>query len=344
MLSHKTENKSQYKWDIVWLNVIGIAYLHLVAIYGLYATLFHASWKTNLHAFYVALIGSLGITAGCHRYWCHKSYKAKLPLRLILLYFNSSFFQNCIYVWVRDHRVHHKFSETDADPHNSARGLFFSHMGWLMVKKHPDVLEKGKSVPMDDLKNDPIVMFQKKYYFVLMPMFCFILPTLIPWYFWNEDLKTAFYVTMFRYCYTINLTWCLNSFCHTIGYRPYDKNMKAVQNNLLGPLTIGEGWHNYHHVFPWDYKASEYMGYGWNLSTGFIDLMAKIGWAYDLKSVSKEMIEKRMLRTGDGSLAINGKKQIGAETKCYESYLWGWDDVDMIPEEKKDTTRLFQHN
>lgn len=59
-------------------------------------------------------------------------------------------------------RVHHKFTDTDADPHNSCRGLFFSHIGWLLVKKHPDVKRKGSTIDMSDLERDPIVMFQKK--------------------------------------------------------------------------------------------------------------------------------------------------------------------------------------
>lgn len=66
------------------------------------------------------------------------------------------------FVQVRDHRVHHKFTDTDADPHNSKRGFFFSHIGWLLVKKHPDVKIKGGTIDMSDLRSDPIVMFQKK--------------------------------------------------------------------------------------------------------------------------------------------------------------------------------------
>jgi stearoyl-CoA desaturase (delta-9 desaturase) len=54
--------------------------------------------------------------------------------------------QNDIYEWCRDHRVHHKFSETDADPLNSKRGFFFARMGWLLVKKHPQIKQKGKTV------------------------------------------------------------------------------------------------------------------------------------------------------------------------------------------------------
>lgn len=66
-------------------------------------------------------------------------------------------------------------------------------------------------------------------------------------------------------------------------------------------LTIGEGWHNYHHVFPWDYKASEMGSYSCNWTTAIIDWFADIGWAYDRKTVPKNVIRSRVQRTGDGS-------------------------------------------
>jgi stearoyl-CoA desaturase (delta-9 desaturase) len=59
--------------------------------------------------------------------------------------------------------VHHKFSETDADPHNSKRGFFFAHIGWLLCKKHPDVRRKGQTVDLSDLLDDPVVYYQRKY-------------------------------------------------------------------------------------------------------------------------------------------------------------------------------------
>lgn len=71
-------------------------------------------------------------------------------------------FQNCLWVWVRDHRQHHKYSDTDGDPHNSSRGFWFSHIGWLMMKKHPEVIAKGKLINMSDIEADPLIMFQKK--------------------------------------------------------------------------------------------------------------------------------------------------------------------------------------
>ena len=70
--------------------------------------------------------------------------------------------QNDIIEWARDHRVHHKYSETDADPHNAKRGFFFAHIGWLMVRKHPDVKVKGKDLNYDDLYKDPVLIVQRK--------------------------------------------------------------------------------------------------------------------------------------------------------------------------------------
>ena len=72
-------------------------------------------------------------------------------------------FQNSVIEWVRDHRVHHKFTDTNADPHNASRGFFFSHMGWLMCKKHPDVKKFGAKVNMTDLESDPLLAFQHKW-------------------------------------------------------------------------------------------------------------------------------------------------------------------------------------
>lgn len=75
--------------------------------------------------------------------------------------------QRDVYTWALDHRVHHKYSETDADPHNAKRGFFFSHVGWLILTPHPKVVEKRKAVEMSDLEEDPIVMWQKKFVYII---------------------------------------------------------------------------------------------------------------------------------------------------------------------------------
>lgn len=107
-------------------------------------------------------VSSEGVTIGAHRLWAHKTFKANKGLTIALVFLQTMAGQNSIWEWVRDHRQHHKYSDTDADPHNSTRGFFFSHMGWLMSRKHPKVIEYGKRIDMSDMEADPYIMFQRK--------------------------------------------------------------------------------------------------------------------------------------------------------------------------------------
>ncbi|KAH1024456.1 hypothetical protein HUJ05_003937 [Dendroctonus ponderosae] len=291
--------------DIVWRNVVVFVILHSVALYGLYLCFISAMWTTTIYGILLYQMSAFGITGGAHRLWAHRSYKAKWPLKVILLICQTLAHQNSVIEWSRDHRVHHKFQETDADPHNAKRGFFFSHMGWLLCKKHQEVKNKGKGVDMSDLYAEPLLRLQHKYFLVLMPIVCFVLPTIIPMLLWNETFMNAYCVNILRYICALHATWLVNSAAHIF--------INPVENRLVSFFAIGEGWHNYHHTFPWDYKAAEFGRI--NLSLTIINLFAKIGWAYDLKTVSKEMIEKRVTRTGDGSHEI-----------------WGWGDKDQTKE------------
>jgi stearoyl-CoA desaturase (delta-9 desaturase) len=67
--------------------------------------------------------------------------------------------------------------------------------------------------------------------------------------------------------------------------------------------ALGEGWHNYHHTFPWDYKTAEFGDYGMNLTTALIDFFALIGWAYDLRQPTPKLVQKVVQLRGDGSHA-----------------------------------------
>lgn len=113
--SEKVNNNVEYKLQIVWRNVILLGTLHLLVIHGFcqFLTDPNVDWRTPVATYLFGLFSSsLGITAGAHRLWSHRSYKAKWPLRLILAFANTMALQNDIYEWCRDHRVHHKHSET----------------------------------------------------------------------------------------------------------------------------------------------------------------------------------------------------------------------------------------
>ncbi|XP_061382401.1 acyl-CoA Delta-9 desaturase-like [Danaus plexippus] len=331
--------RRDYEWQIVWRNVLAFVYLHMATLYGIYLILIgKTKILTLIFAVTISAMSAMGVTAGAHRLWAHRAYKARWPLRIFLAVMQTMAFQNHIYEWVRDHRVHHKFTETDADPHNAKRGFFFSHMGWLMVRKHKAVFEKGASVDMSDLEKDPIVMFQKKTYLVLMPLLCFVVPAWLPVVLWNENPWVSWYVaSMLRYTISLHFTWLVNSAAHIWGNRPYDQYIGATDNKAVAICAFGEGWHNYHHVFPWDYKAAELGNYSTNLSTALIDFAAKYGLAYDLKTVSIEMIRKRVSRTGDGSHPLSSKKESLNQHDHHhpENPVWGWGDEDMTEEEKK---------
>lgn len=316
---------SPRKLQLVWRNIIIFVYLHAVAVYGFYLMFTSARIYTSIYSIIMYQLGGFGITAGAHRLWSHRAYKAKWPLRLFLAFCNTLAFENSVIEWSRDHRVHHKYSETDADPHNAKRGFFFSHMGWLLCKKHPDVIQQGKKIDISDLYADPITRFQHKYYMLLMPVICFVLPVPIPVWLWNETWTNAFCLNIFRYIFTLHASWLVNSAAHMWGDRPYDKYINPSENVMVSVLALGEGWHNYHHTFPWDYKAAELGKYSLNFSTCLIDTFAKIGWAYDLKSVSEDMIKKRVQRTGDGSHDI-----------------WGWGDKDQPKEDRVDAVITYK--
>ncbi|KAM5139948.1 acyl-CoA desaturase 1-like [Callospermophilus lateralis] len=288
------------KLEYVWRNIILMSLLHLGALYGI-TLVPTCKFYTLLCAYVYYLISVLGITAGAHRLWSHRTYKARLPLRLFLIFADTMAFQNDVYEWARDHRTHHKFSETHADPHNSRRGFFFSHVGWLLVRKHPAVKEKGATLDLSDLKAEKLVMFQRRYYKPAVLLMCFILPTLVPWFCWGETfLHSLCVATFLRYAIVLNVTWLVNSAAHLYGYRPYDKNIDSRENILVSLGAVGEGFHNYHHSFPYDYSASEYRWHI-NFTTFFIDCMAVLGLAYDRKKVSKAAVLARIKRTGDGS-------------------------------------------
>ncbi|EGI70550.1 Acyl-CoA Delta(11) desaturase [Acromyrmex echinatior] len=245
------------------------------------------------------VIGGIGVTAGAHRLWTHKAYKAKWQLRIILVVLYASTGMNDIFEWVRDHRVHHKYTDTDADPHNSNRGFFFSHVGWLMMKKHPDVIRKGRHVDMSDIMADPIAAFSVKYFLILKVIFTFLLPVMLPVYGWNETWYRAFVSqVILRYVLLLNFIWCVNSVAHIWGSRPYDAHINPTENQWVSFVAAGEGSHNYHHVFPWDYKTSELCN---STTTDFINFFAKIGWAYDLKEPSQELVKIVVMKKGDGS-------------------------------------------
>jgi stearoyl-CoA desaturase (delta-9 desaturase) len=102
-------------------------------------------------------------------------------------------------------------------------------MGWLIVRKHPDVIKYGKKVSMADLEADPYIMFQHKHFMNLMYLCAIVIPVFIPWFFWNEPFMTSFlYAGVFRYITSLHITWLINSAAHAYGMKPFDRYDKKL--------------------------------------------------------------------------------------------------------------------
>jgi len=63
-------------------------------------------------------------------------------------------------------------------------------------------------------------------------------------------------------------------------------------------------WPDYHYLFPWDYKTSEYGSYGDDWTTWIIEQAADCGWAYDLRTCSSETMKKALQLTLDEKIPI----------------------------------------
>jgi stearoyl-CoA desaturase (delta-9 desaturase) len=239
----------------------------------------------NSVLFSLVSYSGFGITVGVHRLWSHRSYEAALPVRFGLMLANSIANQGSIFHWARDHRVHHKFSETDADPHNATRGFFYAHMGWLLIKKHPDVVKAGREMDFTDLLADPVVKLQ----YAVDPWFalymCFIMPAQVAHYGWGADYWNAVLVAgALRYVWVLHCTWLVNSAAHLYGDHPYDVLSYPAENPMVSWFAVGEGWHNWHHKYPFDYAASEFgVSSQYNPSKLVIDSLAFFGLVWGRK-------------------------------------------------------------
>jgi stearoyl-CoA desaturase (Delta-9 desaturase) len=238
----------------------------------------------------------IGIVTGAHRYYTHRSFTAKLPLKIFLMLCFTSTCQRSLKEFVRIHRIHHKFTDTAADPHNSTRGFLYTFILWTFLPKTPELKEAEKNFDSSDLDNDPIAAFHNKWYVPLAFIFGYVLPTIVPMMFWSETFIAAFCVCFgLRVMYVLDLTNGSNSVVHLYGNRPYNQKTSAKQNTFVSFFTMGDGGHNYHHTFPWDYRSEEYkgiLGYFLNENTMFIDICAKIGFATDLKTAKPSLIDR----------------------------------------------------
>ncbi|OIN04787.1 acyl-CoA desaturase [Oceanisphaera psychrotolerans] len=279
------------KPPLLWTNLLlfsgsGLAAMVLVPWYGLTQGYDGWQWLAMLTLFSYSC---LSITAGYHRLWAHKAYDAHPLLQWLFALGGALSLQNSAYHWCADHRRHHRHvDDLDKDPYSASRGLWFSHMGWMLRHYHtPD----DSNIP--DLKRNPILQFQHKHYLPLTLVMNIALPLLLG--FWHGDIWGMLLMAgVLRLFLGHHVTFFINSLAHYWGRQPYTSKNSARDNDLLAVLTFGEGYHNFHHLFEFDYRN----GIRWwhyDPTKWLIRSMSWLGLASRLRTCPQERIEQAQL-------------------------------------------------
>lgn len=241
--------------------------------------------------FFVFLYASgLSITGGYHRLWSHRAYKAHPLMQWFYLLFGAQALQNSVLMWASMHRVHHRHVDhVDDDPYSANRGLWFSHMGW-MLRDYPSSAVDFSNVR--DLQQDRRVMWQHKHYLGIALFMNIGLPLLAGWA-TGDPWGTLVLAGLVRLVINHHFTLFINSLAHFWGRRPYTAENTARDNDILALFTYGEGYHNFHHLFQWDYRNG-IRWWQWDPTKWWIAGFAKIGLTGDLRRAPEFQIQRAL--------------------------------------------------
>lgn len=290
---HITEypiTRKNWYLHVNWLHMTLLVGLPIIGLVSAIWT--PLSWKTLTWAVLYYFYSGLGITAGYHRLWAHTSYSATTPLAVFLALAGAGSLEGSIRWWSRDHRAHHRYTDTDKDPYSVRKGLLYSHFGWMVMKQNPKRIGR---TDISDLNLDPVVRWQHKHYLKLVILMGLIVPTLVAGLGWGDYKGGVVYAGILRVCFVQQATFCVNSLAHWLGDQPFDDRNSPRDHVVTALITLGEGYHNFHHEFPSDYRnAIEWHQY--DPTKWFIRICKALGLAYDLKTFRANEIEKGRLQ------------------------------------------------
>lgn len=100
---------------------------------------------------------------------------------------------------------------------------------------------------IDDLESDPMVMWQNRHYAWLAPFMAFVFPTLVAGLGWGDWMGGYFFAAVARLVFVHHATFCVNSLAHWLGEQPFADEHTPKDHFLTAFVTLGEGYHNFHH-------------------------------------------------------------------------------------------------
>ncbi|HEU4842288.1 MAG TPA: fatty acid desaturase [Ilumatobacteraceae bacterium] len=234
---------------LCWTTIGSLALLHVAAAVGIVWIVVSPSLPTLLLAVVLYTVCGLSITAGYHRLFAHRSYRASAGVRWVLLLFGAATFQNSALSWSADHRAHHADTDGPDDPHDVTRGVWFAHVGWLFRRRAASADVTG----LHDLWAVRSIRWQHRWYAVVAIGMGLVLPMAIAGL-WGDPWGGLFVAGFLRSVVMLQSTFCVNSLAHLVGRRRYDAQSSARDSVVTALVTFGEGYHSYHHRFPYDYR------------------------------------------------------------------------------------------
>ncbi|KAK0432097.1 delta 9-fatty acid desaturase protein [Desarmillaria tabescens] len=260
--------------EINWLPFTVMTTTPIMGVIGAYYT--KLRWETAIWAIVYYYITGLGITAGYHRLWSHRSYNAAIPLQYILAIAGTGSVEGSIKWWTRGHRAHHRYTDTDLDPYNAHRAHSTHTLAGCSSSLEGSLLSQTSAL-----------------FYPLLTM-GFLFPPLVAWLGWGDAKGGFVYDGVLRLVFVHHSTFCVNSLAHWLGETPFDNKPTPTDHMITAFATIGEGYHNFHHQFPMDYRNA-IKWYQYDPTKWFIWSMQKIGLASHLKVFPENEVRKGQL-------------------------------------------------
>jgi len=187
--------------------------------------LFNWTASTIAIALFVYCSIMLGITMGYHRFYSHRAFKMPKWIEYYLLFFAHVMMVGPAITWVANHREHHKYVDTPKDPHSP------HYRGWLMAYAGQVLIDIDFKLVKDLLK-DNLHRMQVKYYWYVVFVYAGILFAIDP------------NALIYAWLVPAGFAKLIGSLVFTFSHR----GKKAHSDTWVGIITLGEGFHEAHHV------------------------------------------------------------------------------------------------
>jgi len=283
------EEQAPRQWTTTLMfSLTFLASMVLVPWYGLTHGFSTTAWVLFVVFLYA---NGMSITGGYHRLWAHRTYEAHWSLRLLYLVFGTMALQNSVFVWASGHRSHHlNVDDVDLDPYSIRRGFWFAHIGW-MTREYPSGKPNFANIP--DLRRDPMLAFQHRFYVPLALLTNFGIPLAAGWLV-GDVWGTFILAGILRLVVSHHVTFFINSLAHMWGSRPYTEDNSARDNPVLAFFTYGEGYHNFHHIFAHDYRNGV-RWWQWDPTKWLIAGLQWVGLTRRLKRTPAFQVQRALL-------------------------------------------------